>query len=371
MKKKLLIIWLGLCMAAMFAGCGKEKSEGDTNENTQKEQESQGDQAEAKEGVTLGEYKGLDLTLENPEITDEDVKAYIENILSRTPSYTPTDKTVVEDGDCVNIDYEGLLDGVAFDRGSATNQVLEIGSNNFIEGFEEGLIGANVGDTKALNLTFPDPYQNNPDLAGKPVVFNVKINSIVEKHVMTYEDLTDEYVAANFGQETLEAYEASVKESLASSSAYYAQGNTRTAVIEKLQEICTVNGIPQEVMDERIAKYKDQVLKMCESQGMELSDYLAQYQTTEEEFNAQAEEYVKKNVEFEMIVQAIADQEGIKAEGEDYESFLSEMMANNNFETEEALFAEYDEDYVKTIYLGNKVVDFVIEHAKGAEGSQE
>lgn len=357
-------------MAAMFAGCGKEKTEGDGKEDTQKEQEG-GEQSEAKEGVTLGEYKGLDLALENPEITDDDVKAYIESILLRTPTYTPLDKTVVENGDCVNIDYEGLLDGVAFERGSAADQVLEIGSHSFIDGFEEGLIGANVGDKKALNLTFPDPYNPNPDLAGKDVVFNVTVNSIVEKHVMSYEDLTDEYVSANFGQETVEAYKASIKESLASSSAYYAQGNARTAVIEKLQEICTVNGIPQELMDERIAKYKDQVLKMCESQGMELSDYLAQYQTTEEEFNAQAEEYVRKNVEFEMIVQAIAEKEGIKAEGEEYESFISEMMAGNNIETKEALYEEYGEEYVKTIYLGNKVVDFVTEHAKGAESSEE
>ncbi len=356
-------------MAVMAAGCGKEKAEGDSNEDTQKEEGQ--DQEEAKEGVTLGEYKGLDLTLENPEITDEDVKAYIESILLRTPSYTPTDKTVVENGDCVNIDYEGLLDGVAFDRGSATNQVLEIGSHNFIEGFEEGLIGANVGDTKALNLSFPDPYNPNPALAGKPVVFNVKVNSIVEKQEMTYEDLTDEYVSANFGMETVEAYKASVKESLVSSSANYSQSNTRTVAIEKLQEVCTVNGIPQDVMEERIAKYKDQVLQMCESQGMELSDYLAQYQTSEEDFNAQAEEYVRKNVGFEMIVQAIAEKEGIKAEGEEYESFLSEMITNNNFETKEALFEQYGEEYIKTIYLGNKVVDFVIEHAKGAEASQE
>ena len=118
---------------------------------------------------------------------------------------------------------------------------LGIGSNSFIDGFEEGLIGANVGDEVDLNLTFPDTYKNNPDLAGKPVVFHVTVNSIGQQVPMTYENMTDEYVAGNFsgmGFSSVQGLKDGIKANMVSYYDYYAQSNTRTAIIDKLGEIC-------------------------------------------------------------------------------------------------------------------------------------
>ena len=133
----------------------------------------------ASDYVTLGDYTGLEVNEEKTEINDTIVNDYIESYL--LPSFATVEEVTgrsVEEGDTVNIDYAGYLNGEQFDGGTASGQNLTIGSHRFIDGFEDGLIGANAGDTLSLNLTFPDPYPNDPDLAGKPVVFEVTVNSI-------------------------------------------------------------------------------------------------------------------------------------------------------------------------------------------------
>ena len=172
-------------------------------------------------------------------VTDAAVQAYIEKMIANASDYETTEKTKVENGDCVNIDYEGLQDGVAFSGGTASDQVLEIGSGSFIDGFEEGLIGANVGDKLALNLTFPDPYENNPDLAGKEVVFNVTVNSIVTPVPAAYDTLSDAYVARNFsyyGFTTAQGMKDDVKQYLDSQNEYAIENSKRSAILEKLAE---------------------------------------------------------------------------------------------------------------------------------------
>lgn len=357
MKKRTVILTAGLCALALLAGCGNEKA---GNEKTDGQETSGAD-------ITLGEYKGMEISVEKAEVTDADVQTYVEQILAYYPAYETLDKKVVENGDFVNIDYEGLLDGVAFDGGTASDQVLEIGSGSFIDGFEEGLIGANVGDTLALDLTFPDPYQNNPDLAGKAVVFNVTVNKIVQKIDMTYEELTDEYVStylSSMGYDSVQALKDGIMENLNSTNEYYAQSNTRSAVLDKIVELCTVNELPEGLLDERVAEYKKQMEDMCTEQyGMTLAEYLEQQGTTEEEFNTQVVEYMKEKLEIEQILLAIADAEGIELDEEGYQEFVSNVMANDSFETEEDLYTEYGEDYIKDSYICNKAVDMLVENA--------
>ena len=192
-KKKFMVIALSALMAVSVIGCGT-KSEDQASESTAQSEQKTYDVAKY---VTLPAYKNMDVTVSGTyEVTEDDVRDYVNNMCSYYPEYEDTDKTVVENGDCVDIDYEGKKDGVAFDGGTAQGYVLEIGSGTFIDGFEDGLIGVKVGETVDLNLTFPENYQSK-ELAGADVVFTVTVNKIVKKTETSYEDLTDEYVASN------------------------------------------------------------------------------------------------------------------------------------------------------------------------------
>lgn len=362
MKKIAVILAAGLCLAVMLAGCGKENTEEDTSKEDKASVSVE--DYDAQEYVTLGEYLGMELSVEKSEVTEEDIRNYVEEVIKMYPPYEETDKTVIEDGDFVNIDYEGLLDGEAFTGGTAAGYVLEIGSHSFIDGFEDGLVGAKVGEKLALDLTFPDPYQNNPDLAGKAVIFNVTVNSIVQKVDMTYDTITDEYVSEQFGQETVEQFKEDVKSTLSGTTEYYAESNMRSLAISKLQEICTVKDLPKELLDQRVADYKQQVEESVTAQGTTLPEYLEQNDMTEEEFNDSVLEDMKANLEFEFILQAIAAKEKIELDEEGFQTFAANMASNYGFESQEALFKEYGEDYVKQIYLGNKAIDFVLENAK-------
>ena len=146
----------------------------------------------AADYVTLGEYTGIEASAKEPVVEDGMVDLYIEMYIK--PAYTTTEEVTdraVETGDTVNIDYTGYIDGEVFDGGSATGASLTIGSKRFIAGFEDGLIGAEIGENVTLNLNFPDPYDPNPDLSGVPVVFEVKVNSIGKQIVS---ELTEDFV---------------------------------------------------------------------------------------------------------------------------------------------------------------------------------
>lgn len=169
-------------------------------------------------------------------------------MIANYPYYVESDKTVVENGDVANIDYEGLLDGEAFDGGTAQDYDLEIGSGSFIDGFEDGLIGAEVGKETDLNLTFPEDYGNS-DLAGKEVVFKVTVNAIKEKQDITYDTLTDEYVTylsdkLGASYETVNDLTSDIRTYLEEQANSSRTQAIRSAVVAKLPEVCTVNALP-------------------------------------------------------------------------------------------------------------------------------
>lgn len=226
--------------------------------------------------VQLGEYMGLEVSLGSYEVTEESLKSTIESTLASYPSYEDTDKTTVEEGDVVNIDYEGLKDGVAFEGGTAQGSNLEIGSNSFIDGFEDGLIGKKVGEDVKLDLTFPEDYDNE-ELAGQAVVFNVKINKIVNEVYMTYDTMTDEFVANNFvndGYKTVDEMIEGTRKQLESNNETNKQTDTEKEIFKQLHESCTVT-LPDGLLDQRIQEYKDQyVQNIKNSYNMELADYL-------------------------------------------------------------------------------------------------
>lgn len=366
MKKKLVVLLAAVCAVSMLGGCGSDKKN-DKKSDKKESKSTVSIDYNASDYVTLGDYLGMQVALDsNYEVTDDDVKSKIETLIASYPAYEDTDKTTVENGDFVNIDYEGLKDGVAFGGGTAKGTVLEIGSNKFIDGFESGLIGANVGDTVSLNLTFPENYQST-ELAGQAVVFNVTINKIVTKQDINYDNITDQYVADNFssqGYETVQALKDGVKEQLTKSNESTKETDTQSAILEKLQEVCTVNSLPDGVLDQRVKDYKDEMEKTLKDKyNMSVEDYLSSMNETQEEFDTEVNDYMQKNLEVELILTAIADKEGIEVDEDGYKEYINNIISNGNYADENALMDEYGEDYVKNIYRNNKAMDLITEKA--------
>lgn len=369
MKRKITALIIAVCAVSLIGGCGG-KGTSDKGQNTAEGTEDSDGETSATsynvdECVKLAEYKGLEVTLGAYEVKEEDVKSNIESTLASYPNYIDTDKTTVEEGDIANIDYEGLKDGVAFEGGTAQGANLEIGSNSFIDGFEDGLIGKKVGEDVELNLTFPEDYQNT-ELAGQAVVFKVKINKIVKEEFMTYDTVTDEFVANNFvnnGYQTVDDLKKGVREQLESNNESQMKTDTQNAVFEKLHETCTVT-MPDGLLDQRIQEYMDLFTENLKTNyNMELSAYLTSVNTTEDEFNQQVRQYIEDSLTNQLILEAIAKKENIELDEDGYAKYKQDITAEFSFESEDALIEQYGEDYVKNAYISDKAMEFVIENA--------
>ena len=360
MKKKLVTILTAISLVATLTACGNSNG--------------------SSKYVTLGEFEGLEVEVEKTEVTDSAVESYgkqqldyyVENYgLYDTEEIT--DRTDVQTGDVVNIDFEGLKDGVAFEGGTATATNLEIGSNSFIEGFESGLIGAKVGDQVSLNLTFPAEY-SNADLAGAAVVFNVKINSINTKKPAVYNDAL--IAKLQMGFTTMDEYYASVKTTLEEQATSTFEESKSTKVWEAVKGVCTVKEIPQDLVDEQVATFQTKLDEYVTESGQTMEDYLASMGTTQEQFTEEITTYAEQNVEQTLIVEAIAAKQKLKVTDDEYKAKLAE-------EAEAAGYAEGKyEDYISDYYLSeqkyrdqllyNEVMDYLftvitVKEVKAAE----
>ena len=284
-------------------------------------------------------------------------------LLSMYPEYETTDKTTVENGDIVNIDYVGKVDGEEFNGGSATGQHLEIGSGSFIDGFEDGLIGKNVGDTVDLNLTFPDSYSNT-DLAGKDVVFTVTINGIETKKDIGYEDLTDEYVSENFGTQgisTIDELKSQVSSGLEQQVYSKKMQEVQTEVLAKLLDECEVT-IPDGLLDQRIAEYKERVNKMVEDSGQSFEDYTGK---TEDEFYKDIDTTMEESLKQELILEAIVRDMKLSISEKSFESFVDQYVSSYKFDSRDAFYEEYGgEDYIKLSYAENQALSKIMDSVK-------
>ena len=333
-KKRLAAATLICAMAVSAIGCGSSNGSEDKIRSY-----------DVEKYVTLGDYDGMEVEVAGDfEVSEEDVVDYINGMLSYYPSYEDTDKQTVEEGDCVNIDYEGKKDGVAFDGGTAQGYVLEIGSNTFIDGFEEGLIGVNVGDTVDLDLTFPEDYQS-ADLAGAAVVFTVKVNKIVEKSEISYDRLTDEYVSSNLNYESVDALYNDTKSYMEDDCEENRVAAERSAVLDKLIENSKV-AIPDGLLEMKVDQYIQQFTKQNCKDGKTLSDQLsANYNMTEETFNSKITEEMEANLDDEMVLEALVKAEGETLDEAGFAEYIASAMKNGNYETEDDLYAAYDSDY--------------------------
>lgn len=305
--------------------------------------------------VELGDYIGLNVVLEPIEIAEEDIDASINGeILVKGLEET---EGTVEEGDIVNIDYEGKLDGVAFDGGTAAGYDLEIGSHSFIDGFEDGLIGVAAGDTVDLNLTFPEDY-GSTDLAGKETVFTVTVNYIMP-------EVTDELAGklSDGAFTTLEDYRQHIREQLQEDEA---ETQVYTDVMTQIYNTCTINDYPQELVDYCVTSMMNVYMQYVEMSDMDLAEWLEErYGMTEDEFMDIIVEQVKDSLQQELLLKAIAENEELVISEEEYEEGCVKYAEQLGYGADavDQFKEDYDRAIIETSLMMDKVLDFVKDNA--------
>ena len=330
-----------------------------------------GDEVNPNKYVTLGEYKGIAVSVApKDEVTQEDIDNYIQSAVEGQTSYEDVTGRAIQTGDTVNIDYVGKKDGVEFEGGSSADggYDLEIGSGSFIEGFEEGLIGANIGDTLDLNLTFPEDY-STADLAGADVVFTVSVNSIKEAVIP---ELSDELVPTLAAEcKTVDEYKEYVKNLLEEQVQSSFDQTVQSIAFQNVFAASTVSEPPQDMID----YYVEQTMLNADTYagyyGLEREAFITeQLQMTMEDFEAQAQEMAIEASKQELVVRAIAKKEKLKVATDEINTFATENMAMYGYESAEAMIEEIGESEIEYYLLNTKVLEFLAENAVVTEEEQ-
>ena len=322
---------------------------------------------------TLGEYKGLTIETEpKMTITDNTVDDYINYVLSASgqTSTTEVDRAAKE-GDIVNIDYEGIKDGVAFEGGTDTGYDLTLGSGQFIPGFEDGLIGYKKGDEVALNLTFPEDYRE--ELAGAEVVLNVKINSVKE---VTAATLTPEFIQGLCisGVTDEESFRSYIKENLETNAEDSYRNGLRDGLITQIAEntVFTDAELPVNLMNYYVGQIQNQDSTMASQYGVSLEEFVTTYydmefDAYEEQCRTQAETMLKDAI----ICEKIARIEDIKVSKKEATESLESDAVKYGYESVDEYKQSFDEQDYRNYLLELKVMDYLLENANIVEKSAE
>lgn len=355
MKKITGFLALLLCMAMLMAGCSGKKAdetEADVNAGAETQEILTRGEYNVLDYCTIKEYKGLKFSEADIKASDEDVKAEVDQLIASSQKLEEIDEDRgVQEGDVVNIDFTGYLEGEAFEGGSGTGTDLEIGGGRFIPGFEDGLVGHKKGEEVSLNLTFPETYQNNEELAGQDVVFEVKINSI-QKYVTP--EYTDKFVAENTSYDTIKDYEQSIRDEIR-------ENNLSEALANKLLSNASFdNGYPESLKNfyrQTYVNYYNSVLQS--TYNMTLDDYLEKTSRDLDTFLAEElGEDIEQAMKEDLIITAVAEQEGIRAEGEEYDAFLEEQASMYSMD-KDALIQNYGEEAFRYAYISRQVYQLI------------
>lgn len=307
----------------------------------------------------LGQYKGIEVESIDTVVTDEDVMEELEQKREENARLVAVEDRAVESGDKVMIDYVGKVDGEAFEGGSADGHELEIGSNSFIPGFEDQLIGAELGSEVEVNVTFPEEYHAE-DLAGKDAVFTVKVLGIKTKELP---ELDDEFAIDTSEFDTLEEYKADLKEKMQKSADENAERAIRDKVIEKCVENMEVD-IPEVMIDQEVEGMVRNFEQQLSQQGLSIEQYAQFTGGSLDQLKESMRKDAKVRVETGLLFDAVKNAENIEATEEDlneeYEKFAEAQ--DKTVEEIKALFGGND-DYIKDSIVSRKTVDFLVDNA--------
>lgn len=362
MKKSKILLSLTMCIAVIFSfsGCGNAYSG-----------------LKFSDYIKLADYKGIEIDpLGAVNITDEEVAKEITSRLEAKAETKNVKEGTVADGDTINVDYVGSIDGKEFDGGSEKGRDLTIGSDTFIDGFEDGLIGAKVGATTNVKVTFPKDYSVS-DLAGKNAIFAVKVNS---KQVKTVPELNEDFVKENSDVKTVEDYKAEVKKELEKAKKQELEETRMSNIWSNIVEKTTMeqtskkkDKYPDEILDEEMKTVKEQYESAAKQNNLSFSDYISQnFNMDEDTFNNELEKYAKSVIKENLVLYAIAEKEDIELSGDEYDEYKTNTLATYGY-TEDSFKEAYSgktfeqvqgKENIERAALKNKVQKWIIKNAK-------
>ena len=315
---------------------------------------------EVKPEFELGAYKGIEISKVDNTVSEEDVEARLNEMVNRNARLTSVEDKALENGDTAVIDFEGFENGVAFEGGKGENYNLVIGSNTFIPGFEDQLVGKKAGEEVEVNVTFPETYHAE-NLAGKPVVFNVKVNDVKVKEVPA---LDDEFAKDTTEFETLAELRADVKAKLEEQAKNAADAEMRNALVEKVSANTEVE-VPEAMVQHQIDNMLMELNYQLQYQVLNLEQLLQMtgrgLDELREERRADAERLVKSS----LVLEAIAEKENVEANDADVDDELEKMAAMYNMEVEKikSSLRETDIEDIKGQIKIRKTLDLLVENA--------
>ncbi|NYE07790.1 trigger factor [Bacillus niacini] len=315
---------------------------------------------QVKPEVTLGEYKGLEVEEFDTTVTDEDVAKELETLQNRQAELVVKEEGTAELGDTVVLDFEGFVDGEAFEGGKAENHSLELGSGSFIPGFEEQLVGVATGESKDVEVSFPEEY-HAAELAGKPAVFKVTVHEIKGKELPA---LDDEFAKdVDDEVETLDALKEKIRTRLEDSKKHEAEHHLRDSVVEKAAETAQVE-IPEVMVTNEVNRMLQEFEQRLQMQGMNLELYFQFSGQDENALREQMKEEAVNRVRVALTLEAIAKAENIEATDEDVNAELEKMAGMYNMTVDNIKAALGGVEGIKGDLQKQKAVEFLIENKK-------
>lgn len=312
-----------------------------------------------KPEVKLGKYKGIQLKKIEYNVTDEDIDHEIGHMAEKNSRLVTIEDRPVEEKDIAVIDFEGFVDGVAFDGGKAENHELEIGSKTFIPGFEDQIIGMKIGEEKDINVKFPEEYFSK-DLAGKDAVFKVKLHEIKRKELP---EIDDEFAKDVSEFDTIKELKESIKEKLEEENKSRAKFETEDEAIKTVCDSVEIE-IPSGMIETEIDNMVKDVEARLSYQGLKLDQYLHMMNKTEEDFRKEYEEQAQKSVKSRLVLEAIVKDESIEIADEELNEKIKEMATNYGKKEEELMQNENLKDYLKNNMKIEKAIKFIVDNAK-------
>ena len=317
--------------------------------------------------VKLGDYKGLEIEKQDSELTDQDLQDEIDHSLGHLADMVVKEDGAVEEGDTVNIDFDGYVDGEQFEGGQADGYDLEIGSGSFIPGFEDQLVGVKTGEEKDVVVTFPEEYHAE-ELAGKEATFKTKVNEIKYKEVP---ELTDEIAnELDSDANSVDEYKENLRKRLSEQKAQDAENVEKEEAINKATENTTID-IPQAMIDTELDRMVQEFGQRIQQQGLDLQTYFQISGQDESQLREQMKDDAEQRVKTNLTLSAIADEENIEVTDEDIDKELEKMSSQFNISVEDIKQTLGNTDIIKNDVRIQKVIVLLRDNAKYVDSAKE
>ncbi len=320
-----------------------------------------------KPPVTLGQYKGVEVAKKAVEVSDEEVDRELENERQKNATKQEITDRPVKDGDEIKLNFEGFVDGVAFEGGKGEDFPLTIGSGQFIPGFEEQLVGASIGEDVDVNVTFPEEYQAE-NLAGKPAVFKCKVNAITEK---VLPELNDEFADDVSEFATLDEYKEDIRKNLAARKEEQAKTEKENEVIDAIIAEAKID-IPEAMLKTQQGQMVDEFAQRLQSQGLSIDQYFEYAGTSREKMMEEVKDQAEKRIQTRLVLEEIVKVENIVPTEEDFDAELTKLAATygTDLDTIKKIFEGREKDRMMEDIAVQKAVTFVTEQAVEVEKAE-